>query len=1186
MTLLLVVLPLWSPIPGPVLDTPSGNTLQAMPPHPDRLRQWLQEGRPLPPFLTDPTFFARKGINRPSSSPSQLAGPINALAVVVDFNDNVHTVTASFFDTLIFALPVAGRGSVRDYYSEVSYGQVDIVTVNLPSSLGWQRAPSLYSYYVNNNYCWGSYPQNCQRLAEDIVDAINGVVDFSNYDNDGDGLMEPIMLIHAGRGAEFTGNPNDIWSHSWSLHTPRNYDGVTIANYVIMPEYWVTVSPVTSDMTIGVFAHEMGHGFWGLPDLYDYDNSSYGIGTWSLMSYGSWNGPNSGGWGPDGSSPAWPDAWCRIAMGFDTYRTILGPVEATFLPVETNQNAIVRFKSTTLQSLEYFLAENREQILGSYDEYLPGSGLLIWHVDDALRSLYGPNSNECRTIPHCSGACVSTHYLVALEQADGADHLEFHNNIGDAGDPFPGLSGRTYWRPYPTVPANPESGSWYDSGCALDSCIDLTNIACTPLSNCTATVNRAACSEAEADLGDAPASQNNHGNIPMTAYPAFPPWPAVTAAFPTVYLPLASTGPRHHFSQVDSWLGTAVTGESNADWLPDQDGQTNISPTIDLADTDSIATPTGFDDGLSPLTVLLPCQPFPLVYTVTVASSGPVFPRYVNAWFDWNHDGDWNDTLTCPGGQPAPEWAVQDQVLLLGQGIHPGLASPPFFPWLTIRENAPFEVWMRLSLAEQPAPAPQDGRGPAQGYDFGETEDYLLLLSPWIEKEAEVTETLPGSAVNYHIRYGGQGNVIAGNAVISDVLPQGIEYLSSDPPGTYNPSSRTVTWPANIVPGQSTALTLTVQVTGSPSQTVTNTAYLLWGDAIWVRDSFAFHIAPLPGDPHADFTWSVPACVSQTVYFTNLSSGTQPISYQWDLDGDGIPDSTATDPTWHYAAPGPYTVTLTATNAFRSNIRSKVITLTQGLDGLSIAGPTSLLVGQAATYTAVPAPPNATSPLFTWDNGTSGITTTYRWDTPGLYTIVVTGSNACSLVTGTLEVWVSSECISLTGVSIAGPTSLLVGQAATYTAVPAPPNATSPLFTWDNGTSGITTTYRWDTPGLYTIVVTGSNACSLVTGTLEVWVSSECISLTGVSIAGPASLLPGEEGIYLAMPEPISATAPAYLWSNGSTTASAVYSWTLPGRYTVTVTATNCLNVIVRGHLPVLVRPVFRIYLPLVLRSG
>ena len=70
---------------------------------------------------------------------------------------------------------------------------------------------------------------------------------------------------------------------------------------------------------------------------------------------------------------------------------------------------------------EYFLIENRQQ--DGYDASLPGQGLLIWHIDEAISS----NRNE-------------SHYKVALMQADGARHLETNANHGDGGDPFPGSS--------------------------------------------------------------------------------------------------------------------------------------------------------------------------------------------------------------------------------------------------------------------------------------------------------------------------------------------------------------------------------------------------------------------------------------------------------------------------------------------------------------------------------------------------------------------------------------------------------------------------------------------------------------------------------------------------------------------------------------------------------------------------
>ena len=48
-----------------------------------------------------------------------------------------------------------------------------------------------------------AYPHNCQKLAEEMVDALHAAgVNFANYDNDHDGYAEPVMLIHAGTGTE------------------------------------------------------------------------------------------------------------------------------------------------------------------------------------------------------------------------------------------------------------------------------------------------------------------------------------------------------------------------------------------------------------------------------------------------------------------------------------------------------------------------------------------------------------------------------------------------------------------------------------------------------------------------------------------------------------------------------------------------------------------------------------------------------------------------------------------------------------------------------------------------------------------------------------------------------------------------------------------------------------------------
>ena len=183
--------------------------------------------------------------------------------------------------------------------------------MNLPSSIGWQTAPQTYASYVDGKNGTGAYPNNSQKLLEDLVDAVDPVVDFSLYDNDANGFVDVILVIHSGTGAEFFGNNDDIWSHKWSI-TPRAKDGVWISSYTIQPEFWIA----PGDMTIGVYAHELGHVL-GLHDLYDTDYSANGLGQWALMTVGSWNGPS-----PGGGTPAHPSPCSLFQMGCHTASTV------------------------------------------------------------------------------------------------------------------------------------------------------------------------------------------------------------------------------------------------------------------------------------------------------------------------------------------------------------------------------------------------------------------------------------------------------------------------------------------------------------------------------------------------------------------------------------------------------------------------------------------------------------------------------------------------------------------------------------------------------------------------------------------------------------------------------------------------------------------------------------------------
>jgi immune inhibitor A len=358
-------------------------------------------------------------------SPSPTADPLRPLAgslernqmkvliLLVDFDDNPAQTDPAYFDGMGFA---PDTFSLHSYYFDVSFGQIDIITVDPPSETGWQRAPEDYSWYVNGNYGWGSYPQNSQGLVEDVCNLVDGIVDFAQYDNDGDGYVDGVNLMYAG---QFDGSPSMIWPHSWSLPSPLELDGVKIFTYSVQNEY----DDEPGDKSAAVFCHEFGHVL-GLPDLYDYDYDSKGVGAWCLMSTGVYNG---GGWSPAELSP-----WCRYKLGVTELVNVTEAGVYQVPAIETS-NVAYRLYTEGQGGPRFFVLENRRPL--GWDQALPGHGLMIWHVDETM-----PN-NDNQWWPGCGW---SAHYKVAVEQADGLYHLE-HNQGSNSGDPWPGSSGNQYF---------------------------------------------------------------------------------------------------------------------------------------------------------------------------------------------------------------------------------------------------------------------------------------------------------------------------------------------------------------------------------------------------------------------------------------------------------------------------------------------------------------------------------------------------------------------------------------------------------------------------------------------------------------------------------------------------------------------------------------------------------------------
>lgn len=338
-------------------------------------------------------------------------GEKKVIVILVDFSDNQSTYSSAQFDSLIYG---ENENSMRKYYSEVSYGKF---TISKQSNIeGWVRAPQPYSYYVGDSFgLYSDYPHNVQKLVEDACALADPYVDFSQYDGDGDGVVDGIFIVHAGPGAEETGSIHDIWSHQWQLSNtgtscPGPYqtnDGVKVDYYSMEPERLINPP---ARISVGVFVHEFGHVL-GLPDLYDTDYSTNGIGIFCLMAAGSWGRANSSDL--PGNTPAHPSVWCKYQLGWllptAVERDGISKLENQQIPCSAKSPFAIRmfadpggpdWNSYTGGTGEYFLIENRFRT--GFDRCLPGDGLLILHIDDTKTQ----NSNE-------------NHPLVGIMQADG-----------------------------------------------------------------------------------------------------------------------------------------------------------------------------------------------------------------------------------------------------------------------------------------------------------------------------------------------------------------------------------------------------------------------------------------------------------------------------------------------------------------------------------------------------------------------------------------------------------------------------------------------------------------------------------------------------------------------------------------------------------------------------------------------
>ncbi|MDE2828435.1 MAG: M6 family metalloprotease domain-containing protein [Bacteroidota bacterium] len=329
---------------------------------------------------------------------------LNVPVLLVGFEDLKGTVPKTTVEAMMTQTGWNGGinspGSFNDYLLEVSYGQVSISA----DVFGWYNDPESHLVYGDRH---GT--QQLHGLVWRAIEAADADgADFSKYDNDGDGRCDGLVVIHAGHGAAQYGDTRLIWPRAMSLQGSKEYDGVRFGRFGISSEL-----AYGRQAGIGMHMHEFLHVYGELPDLYDLDGSSAGIGLWDIMSGGAWVG--------GGVAPPHLSAWSKKRIGWIKPNEVQTSGAYSFPAVEQDPSAIFQTALSLNSPLEYFLLEYRHQT--GWDQLLPNSGLLIWHVDESR----GDNRDETRK-------------LVDLEEADGRDDLDHDRNRGDAGDMFPGSS--------------------------------------------------------------------------------------------------------------------------------------------------------------------------------------------------------------------------------------------------------------------------------------------------------------------------------------------------------------------------------------------------------------------------------------------------------------------------------------------------------------------------------------------------------------------------------------------------------------------------------------------------------------------------------------------------------------------------------------------------------------------------
>ena len=261
------------------------------------------------------------------------------------------------------------KGSVKDYFKAQSAGQFELDF----DVVGICQLKNQCSYYGGND-SYGDDLHAGEMVAEACLWAATQDVDFSKYDWDGDGEVDQVFVLYAGKGEADGGAASTVWPHMYYLSESDygkslSFNGVKVDTYACSAE----LNGRGKLGGIGTFCHEFSHCM-GFPDLYDTGNSGwFGMGDYDLMCAGNYNG--------DSKCPAGYSAYEKHECGWLTYQDVTHIDEAlnvTGLKAISDGGSAYVVKNKAHED-EYYIIENRQNT--GWDAYLPSEGVMITHVD-------------------------------------------------------------------------------------------------------------------------------------------------------------------------------------------------------------------------------------------------------------------------------------------------------------------------------------------------------------------------------------------------------------------------------------------------------------------------------------------------------------------------------------------------------------------------------------------------------------------------------------------------------------------------------------------------------------------------------------------------------------------------------------------------------------------------------------